>query len=434
MASQKQLEDTGIVRKDDSTTQVPAPTLTMVANRRQCSHRTTITPSKTCSPDLYRRIKRRVGRSLKRTHCQRNLVPPGKQAAYKLRRTQGSFSSLKRVPRSLHKQDGSSGNQQHYSSVLHKQGGRNEVGPSVCPTLENLDVVFQEISDFKGPTHPRPTECSGRQAIQTRPDHSDRMVPPSRDFSDSMQQVAPTTDRPFCYEVQQQVTSVCVTSARSPGHCSRLTQSAMGGSGRIYLPTSSHLGQSGGEAAKLPLQKIDSYCPGMAQHALVLGPSGNVQPDPFDSAPSAEPVDPALQSDPSQKSDKPKPSCMAPRATAIKEQGISEAVAARIEATQRGSTRSVYEAKWDVFTKWCITHKVDFRSPPVKSVADFLLYLFEDRKLQPSTIDSYRSAIADKLGNLPVNISKEENLLDSFHRDKPKGRRGEPIPGLAPAD
>ena len=81
------------------------------------------------------------------------------------------------------------------------------------------------------------------------------------------------------------------------------------------------------------------------------------------------------------------------------------------------------------FTKWCITNQVDFRAPPVKSVADFLLYLFEDRKLQPSTIDGYRSAIADKLGNSALNISKDENLarlLDSFHRDRPKGRRGIP--------
>ena len=70
---------------------------------------------------------------------------------------------------------------------------------------------------------------------------------------------------------------------------------------------------------------------------------------------------------------------------------------------------------------------MDFRAPPVKSVADFLMYLFQDRKLQPSTIDGYRSAIADKLGNSSINISKDENLtrlLDSFHRDRPKGRRG----------
>ena len=105
---------------------------------------------------------------------------------------------------------------------------------------------------------------------------------------------------------------------------------------------------------------------------------------------------------------------MAPRATEIKEQGFSRAVAARIEAPQRGSTRSVYEAKWTIFTKWCITNKVDFRAPPVKSVADFLMYIFEDRKLQPSTIDGYRSAIADKLGNSSINIRRIKISLVSW--------------------
>ena len=177
------------------------------------------------------------------------------------------------------------------------------------------------------------------------------------------------------------------------------------------------------------MQKNCSDCPGVAKHALVLGPGGHVQSNPTEPARSAQSVDSALQSDPSQKSDKFKSPCMAPRASAIKEQGLSEAVAARIEAPQRRSTRSVYEAKWTIFTKWCLTNQVDFRTPPVKSVADFLMYLFEDKKLQPSTIDGYRSAIADKLGNSSINISKDENLtrlLDSFHRDRPKGRRGIP--------
>ena len=51
------------------------------------------------------------------------------------------------------------------------------------------------------------------------------------------------------------------------------------------------------------------------------------------------------------------------------------------------------------------------------------------KKLQPSSIDGYRSAIADKLGNSTINVSKDENLtrlLDSFQRDRPKGRRDIP--------
>ena len=104
-------------------------------------------------------------------------------------------------------------------------------------------------------------------------------------------------------------------------------------------------------------------------------------------------------------------------------------MAARIEAPQRRSTRSVYEAKWTIFTKRCLSNQVDFRAPPLKAIADFLLHLFQEKKLQPVTIDGYRSAIADKLGYSTINVSNDENLtglLDSFHRDRPKGRRGIP--------
>ena len=135
---------TRVTRKGDSNPKVLAPPLTMVAKRRQCSYKPTITPNKTCSANLYRRIKRRVGRSLKRTHCKRNLVLSGKQAAYKLPRTQGSFPSLKRVPRPLLRQDSACSNRQHHSGVIHKQGRRHEVGPTLCSTMENHDLVHQK--------------------------------------------------------------------------------------------------------------------------------------------------------------------------------------------------------------------------------------------------------------------------------------------------
>ena len=172
-----------------------------------------------------------------------------------------------------------------------------------------------------------------------------------------MQQVAQATDRPICNEVQQ-VAPVCVT--RTPGPSSGRTQPAMGGSGRLSLPTSNHLG-----------------------HPRLLEP----------------------------------------------QQLKSRAFLRQWQCELRGSTRSVYEAKWTIFTKWCLSNQVDFRASPVKSIADFLLYLFQDRKLQPNSIDGDRSAIADKLGNSPINISKDENLthlLDSFNRDRPKGKRGIP--------
>ena len=102
---------------------------------------------------------------------KRYLVPSGKQVAYQLRRTQGSLSSLKRVPRPLHTQDSTCRDRQHHSGVIHKQGRRHEVGPSLCLTMENLDLVHQKSSNSQSPTHSRPAECGRRQAIQARPDH-----------------------------------------------------------------------------------------------------------------------------------------------------------------------------------------------------------------------------------------------------------------------
>ena len=299
----------------------------------------------------------------------------------------------------------------------------------MCPTVENPVLVHQEAGDPEGTSHPRPAERDSRQAIQTGPDHLNRVVTSSRSVQSYMLPVAPATSGPVCHQIQQQTTTVCVTGSRPPGMGSGCTQPVMRKSGPIRLSTSSHLGQSGGEVAGLPLQQDYSDCPRVAQHALILGSSGNVQSDPTVPAQHTQLSVSAFQPGASQEPVKSEPTCLAPRASAIKEQGFSEAVAARIEAPQRGSTRSVYEAKWTIFTKWCLCNQVDIRAPPLKAIADFLLHLFQGKKLQPGTIDGYRSAIADKLGNVTINVSKDENLtrlLDSFHRDRPKGRRGIP--------
>ena len=65
VASEKQLESARVTRKDDPSSQVLASTFTVVARRKECSHRPTTTPNATCSANIYRRIKRRLGRSLK---------------------------------------------------------------------------------------------------------------------------------------------------------------------------------------------------------------------------------------------------------------------------------------------------------------------------------------------------------------------------------
>ena len=303
MAPQKQLEDTGISGEDNPYPHISTSSSTVVDEGRQCPHRPASTPREACYSDLHGCIKRRVGSSLERAHSKRNLVPTRKQAAHKLPRVKSSISSPKRVPRSLHRPDSLDGNRQHHSGVVHKQGRRHEVGPTMCLTVENLDLVYQEASDSQSPTHTGQIECYRRQAFPVRPNHSDRMVPPPRDIRGDMQQVALSSDRSLCHQLQQQTASICVPDARSSGHRCGCIQPALGRSGHIRLPSDSHIGQSGGEVAGHPMQETYSHCPRVAQHALVLGPSVHVQSDSTMPAQTAQSLNTTLQSDSPQESD-----------------------------------------------------------------------------------------------------------------------------------
>ena len=298
VALEKQLEGPKITGKGDPGPQVPPPPSKVVAGGKQCANRSSITPSKTCSANIYRRIKRRVGRSLRRTHCKGNLVPTREQVAHKLLGAESSISSSKGVSNPGLQQNSVDSYRQHNSGCLYQQRGGDEIGFPVCPTVENTVLVYQAASNTEGTSHPRPAERDSRQAIQAWPDHSNRVVTSSRSVPSCMLKVASAKSGPVCHQVQQQTATVCITGTRPPGLGSGCTQSLLGGPGPIRLPTGSHLGQSGGEAPGLPVQQNNSDCSRVAQHALVLGPGSNVKPDPTVSAQHTQPSVSAIQPGP----------------------------------------------------------------------------------------------------------------------------------------
>ena len=144
-----------------------------------------------------------MGRSLKRTYCKGNLAPSRKQVAHKPLGTKGGLPGLKRVQIPCFAQHSSGGHRQHNSGCLYKQKGWDEVGPSVCPSVENPDLMHQETGNSQSSTHPWPAERDSRQAIQTRPDPSNGMVPSPRGVPSYMLPVAPAPSGLVCHQVQQ---------------------------------------------------------------------------------------------------------------------------------------------------------------------------------------------------------------------------------------
>ena len=91
--------------------------------------------------------------------------------------------------------------------------------------------------------------------------------------------------------------------------------------------------------------------------------------------------------------------------------------------------------KWRIFQRWCEDRSTDPWQATVPLIADFLNYLYDTQKLQPSTIDGYRVAIAGALKHHQgSNIGKDQALLDLstwMHRDRPRNTNSAPPWDLA---
>ena len=260
--------------------------------------------------------------SLKRSHCKRNLVPSRKQATHKLLGTKGGLFGNKGVPRPVPEQHSSYRHRQHHSGYLYKQRRGMKMGPLCALLWRILTWGTSKQVTLKAQHIPDKLSRLG-QTIQT-------VVFPSSVLPGNMQQVAPASNRPLCDKVQQQTSPVLLPVLDSKAWAVNALSLAQEDLDPYAFPPSAILGK----VVKLQdhtCRRIILIAPGVAQHALVLGSSGHVQPN------TTEPAQPAhttIQSNFTRESVKPKSTCMAPRASAIKEQGFSEAVAARIETLQ----------------------------------------------------------------------------------------------------
>ena len=57
----------------------------------------------------------------------------------------------------------------------------------------------------------------------------------------------------------------------------------------------------------------------------------------------------------------------------------------------------LYNSRLKTWMDWCLQREMDPIDPTVTSMADFLIFLFEEKKFLPSSIKVYRSAIASTL-------------------------------------
>jgi hypothetical protein len=106
-------------------------------------------------------------------------------------------------------------------------------------------------------------------------------------------------------------------------------------------------------------------------------------------------------------------------------QGFSKEVAERVVSSTRSATTALYQCRWAAFSKWCLSKDTSASKASRQLVADFLLYLFEVKKFQVSTIQGYLSSIVSTISlNPEIRFSASDEcfvwLFKSFHIERPR--------------
>ena len=277
-------------------------------------------------------------------------------------------------------------------------------------------------------THTRVTQYDSGRPLQEESDPTPRVVPIPTDLQTSFQDMGECPSGPVCDQPEYKTSSIRLSDPRSSGLGSRCPEHPIGKPGHLCF--SSHCTTAQG-CTKTSIANVqaDTYRPRLANKTVVLGPCGNVTGHPMTTS-----SDPNLTQTTTEKPLLRQPSfsqppCLVSRSTVLQQCRFTAEVAERIAAPQRLSPRAIYSSKWSIFQRWCVEQHVDFRNPSIGDICNFFWYLFHDLNRCPSTIEGYRKAITDTLGNSNLHISSNTDiarLIASFYRDKPKVSRSLP--------
>jgi hypothetical protein len=272
-------------------------------------------------------------------------------------------------------------------------------------------------------THSGPPEQTSGSTQQIGADRQHRVDSVSGSSEDAVVCLGPAEHRPDGYASKQPTTDLCQPVPARCGLRSRRHVLAVGSNGRVHL---SPVADDTGRAEQATTSQRLSANVGsakMAKQRVVPSSSDKSVRLPSSSASSSRSTRPPNQ----------RPVARLPRITGSArvqsvfnkaiERGFSEAVSTAIAlGHQRDSTKRIYDSKWQLYSVWCDQRKVHPINAPITVVADFLWFLFTDKRLGSSAIDGYRSAINSVwklIGRSLESDAMVKNLLKYFRVQRP---------------
>ena len=284
---------------------------------------------------------------------------------------------------------------QHDSGVLCQAPGRNSFQISVSGDSSSSFPVQRSEGLPSIQTHCRTAKCPGGRVVKETATSPIRVDSPSRSSQSDFLGAGKTDGRLVCNSTQPSPPSVCQPSPGSSSVGNRCAHVRLDNVGRLRLSPLHPDSSGAGEDQRQSGLSNPSGSTLVAPEVVVQRPPESSPRQPKSSASKTRSSVSKRRS--SHQSGYVPTSRLASIQQALRKKRFSERASLLIAKSRRQSTNVVYEAKWRVYSNWCVRRKVNPLDPSPRRLADFLVYLFDTKNLSVSTIRGYRSTISHTL-------------------------------------
>ena len=199
-----------------------------------------------------------------------------------------------------------------------------------------------------------------------------------------------------CDTIQSQTPMVCTSSSRQSCLSDGCIVSGLELSSCICIPTDNSDTICTSQDSTISVQN-SSYCSSLAPMSVVFRGVTTISISSNSSSALSKTANTSKRKVSTSKSPITRSSSLRVIKQLIRDKKFSQSVADFVSKSRRRSSQKVYDSKWVVYSNWCHRKKVNPVWAPLTVIADFLIYLFSEKKYQISTIKGYRAMISNTL-------------------------------------
>lgn len=280
------------------------------------------------------------------------------------------------------------------SRVICQQGRGNKVLSTVLPGLGDIQLVQNQEDCNTSCSHTREKECVSRRSVKGSTGSSDNRVESETRVSEpDFSEVLHSEHRPVCNEGEQEVASVLLPLSGSVGLGSRCTQCTLERNVCICVSPAS-IDTPGITESAEGAMFAGVGCSTLSKTVMVSNPVGSSGRHSKKTTNHGRHADSKEGSDKACRSRVSKSGGMENFQSSSSKRKFSSKAKEYIKQARRASTQRMYQARIAIYRSWCNRRHICPYSASVEELANFFIYLHEERGCKANTVAGYRAAIA----------------------------------------